>query len=214
MSPAPSNHVLMGTNAPVGRVTQLTNEPLLAGLVETLCDAFAEDAHINWIVRQDGRRDLALRQFFRLLLTDLLGKHGKVFAPADLKACAIWFPANKWQLELATQARVARRFIGISGWPSAAIKAYGLIHVEASRPRGNYLFLQTLGVRASMQGTGYGTDLLQNFCQHCEKANAAGYLETGNPANIPFYEKQGFQVVGKVALPRGPTLFQMLRPTE
>jgi GNAT superfamily N-acetyltransferase len=201
----------MGTRAPIGQVSPLADETVLAGLVETLCDAFADDAHINWIVRQDARRDAARRQFFRLLLTDLAGQRGRVFATGDLKACAIWFPAEGWQLDLATQARVARRFIEISGWQAAARKAYGLNRVEASRPRTHHFFLQTLGVRAGMQGKGYGAALLQRFCQDCETANAAGYLETGNPGNIPFYEKHGFRVVGRVALPRGPTLFQMLR---
>ena len=37
------------------------------------------------------------------------------------------------------------------------------------------------------------------------------YLESTNPANIPFYERHGFVVVGEARLPDGPLLTQMMR---
>lgn len=184
---------------------------LLTRLTETLADAFAEDPHINWIVRQDARRDASRRDLFRLLLTDLLGAAGEVHATQDGQACAIWFPPGGWRLGLFRQVSIARRFIAVSGWPAAVVKAYGLNRAEKARPPGSHAFLQTIGVRSDMRGRGCGDALMRQFRQYCEHLQASGYLETANPANIAFYERHGFRIVGETGLPCGPTLFQMMQ---
>ena len=38
------------------------------------------------------------------------------------------------------------------------------------------------------------------------------YLDTANPANVPYYASNGFEEIGKVAGPRGATMWFMTRP--
>lgn len=181
-------------------------------LVDVLCRAFDRDPHINWIVRQDTRRDDALRQLFRLLLTELMGRDGEVIASTDLKAVAIWFPPSAWNLDWLTQARLGMRFAAISGWKNLPGRAYGLNAMESKHPASPHYFLQTIGVDPSVQGEGYGAALLTAVLQRGDAAGRPIYLETGNPDNVRFYGKYGFRVVAETALRRGPTLFQMIRP--
>lgn len=181
-----------------------------AALTETLSLAFDSDAHINWIVRQDAQREAAMRKLFDLLLGDL-GKQAEIFAATDLKAAAIWFPPGASQLGLAAQIRVALRFASISGWKNLALRAYGLNLMEARHPKEPHYFLQTIGVDPSVQGKGYGAALLQALLSRCDEAGMAAYLETGNRANIAFYQKYGFRTISSARLPQGPMLYQMLR---
>lgn len=182
----------------------------IAALSEALSRAFAQDAHINWIVRQDSQRDVAMRKLFGLLLGDL-GKQAEIFASADLKAAAIWFPPDAWKLGLPAQISVALRFAAISGWKNLAMRAYGLNLMETRHPKEPHYFLQTIGVDPQAQGKGYGTALLETLLSRCDKAGLPAYLETSNVGNITLYEKFGFRVVSTAKLPRGPALHQMLR---
>jgi hypothetical protein len=45
----------------------------------------------------------------------------------------------------------------------------------------------------------------------CTRAHTIAYLESSNPTNIPFYEQQGFEVIGKIQAGDSPTIFPMLR---
>jgi GNAT superfamily N-acetyltransferase len=197
---------------PVRRIRP-TDEPVaLAALTEVLCQAFEADAHINWIVRQDARRARAMRAFFRLLMTDLLGAQGEVYATDDLTAAAIGFPPGTNSLPLLAQARVAVRFASITGGPHLPLRAYGLNRMAARHPRQPHYFLQTIGVRPDLAGQGRGAALLAPILERCDQAGVPAYLETSRAANLGFYERHGFQVWATASLPRGPQLWQMLRP--
>ncbi len=45
-----------------------------------------------------------------------------------------------------------------------------------------------------------------------EDAAAPVYLDTSNPANVPYYASFGFEETGRAPLPRGATLWFMRRP--
>ncbi len=202
----------MQTSQPIIQIHPAQATAEVDALVEALSQAFDQDPHINWIVRQDSQRSAAFRQLFRLLLTDLGGK-GEIFSTTDLKAAAIWFPPAAWRLNLLTQIKVGLRFGAISGWKNLAVRAYGLNLMEAKHPKEPHYFLQTIGVDPTVQGLGYGAALLQPLLTRCDESSTPAYLETSNQANIPFYEKHGFKVISNTSLPQGPVLFQMLRPS-
>jgi hypothetical protein len=45
-----------------------------------------------------------------------------------------------------------------------------------------------------------------------EEAEAPVYLDTANPANVPYYASNGFEGIGKADGPRGATMWFMRRP--
>ena len=199
---------------PVGRLHPARHIDRIDSLIEMLCRAFDQDAHINWIVRQDERRAEAFRRLFRLLLTELAPGHGELFASADLQAGALWFPPGAWKLGLPSQLRVGLRFAAICGWHNLPLRAYGLNRMEARHPKTPHYFLQTIGVAPEKRRQGHGSALLETLFARSDAAGVPVYLETSRTDNVAFYERHGFQVIGRVALPRGPMLFQMLRPAR
>jgi len=44
------------------------------------------------------------------------------------------------------------------------------------------------------------------------EATAPVYLDTANPANVPYYASNGFEELGQAAGPRGATMWFMRRP--
>ncbi|HET8821136.1 MAG TPA: hypothetical protein VFM57_06285 [Thermoleophilaceae bacterium] len=50
------------------------------------------------------------------------------------------------------------------------------------------------------------------FSRACEDATAPVYLDTANPANVPYYASNGFEEIGRAAGPRGATVWFMRRP--
>lgn len=64
-------------------------------------------------------------------------------------------------------------------------------------------YLPWLGVDPDAQRTGAGTGLLRAMWERLDRDGAASYLETEKPANVPYYLKQGYQIVEQGTLPRG-----------
>ena len=73
--------------------------------------------------------------------------------------------------------------------------------------------LEALGIRPEAQRRGLGTLLVQPMLDRADSEGVYCYLETSNPANVPFYERLGFRVTADVPLiPDGPPHFAMKRP--
>jgi GNAT superfamily N-acetyltransferase len=69
----------------------------------------------------------------------------------------------------------------------------------AHKPAAAYFYLGVIGVDSALQGQGIGARLLAEFCalSDADSRSTGVYLETGTPANLPFYERHGFAVRGE-----------------
>jgi ribosomal protein S18 acetylase RimI-like enzyme len=65
-------------------------------------------------------------------------------------------------------------------------------------PSESHWHLGPVGILPSLQGNGFGTMLMQRFCQEVDDCKAAAFLETDLRKNVRFYQKFGFQVVDEV----------------
>ena len=78
--------------------------------------------------------------------------------------------------------------------------------VLACLPPGPYHVLPLIGIHPEFQGRQLGERLLQALHEWCaEDAGSQGVvLDTGNPRYLDFYQRQGYQLLGEVAV--GPVL--------
>jgi ribosomal protein S18 acetylase RimI-like enzyme len=87
------------------------------------------------------------------------------------------------------------------------------LRVSAIQDRGHpddeHVYLWFLAVDPRAQRGGVGRALLARVF---EEAKAPVYLDTANPADVPYYASAGFEEIGRAALPRGATLWFMKRP--
>ena len=86
-----------------------------------------------------------------------------------------------------------------------------LEQVGGSHPQVEHWYLPAIGVDPRCQCKGYGSALLARGLQVCDREHVAAYLEATNPANIPLYERFGFEVAGKIQAGDSPAITPMFR---
>jgi predicted N-acetyltransferase YhbS len=69
-----------------------------------------------------------------------------------------------------------------------------------------------IGSDPTVRGQGFGQDLMRSRLDRCDAEHAPVYLESSNPANVPYYERFGFEATGEIPLPDGgPVMWPMWR---
>jgi ribosomal protein S18 acetylase RimI-like enzyme len=86
--------------------------------------------------------------------------------------------------------------------------------MAAFHPKEPHWYLPLIGVDPAQQGKGYGAALMRHALRECDRTHTLAYLESSNPANIPFYEQHGFQLMGKIQSGSSPNLFPMQRKPQ
>lgn len=111
---------------------------------------------------------------------------------------------------------------GLSGIP-ALLKAIGwsglmrglsaLDTLTRNRPPEQHLYLNILGVEPRMQRRHFGGAILDYLReQAAARSNLAGvYLETATEANVAYYTRFGYAVIGEIH-PLGVRMWRMLQP--
>lgn len=74
-------------------------------------------------------------------------------------------------------------------------------------------YLPAMGVDAICQGEGIGSSLLEFSLGRYRRPCGLAYLESRDPANIPFYRRHGIEVVGEIRIHGSPVLTRMLCST-
>ncbi len=186
--------------------------------VETLVVAF-EDYPLmrHFFEGREGEYPRLLREFMRFscevrlqLGMPLLASvsSGRLAGVAGLTTPEV----GSWPGELARMHDALRESIG----PLAAerLDTYSRL-VEQYEPKEPHYYLGILGVHPEEQGKGHARALLDRLHElsqtHPESKGV--YLDTEHPANVPLYERFGYQVVGHGRL-EPVEVWCMWRPNE
>ena len=78
-------------------------------------------------------------------------------------------------------------------------------------PEEPHWYLAMVGVDAAHQGQGLGSKLIQAGLERCDRDGTIAYLESSNPANLPLYERHGFEVLKEIRIADAPPIYPMLR---
>jgi len=63
--------------------------------------------------------------------------------------------------------------------------------------------LDMVAVDPALQGQGVGSALIRHGVELARGDGVAAFLETGNPRNVPYYERFGLRVTGEADAPDG-----------
>ncbi|GED97138.1 GNAT family N-acetyltransferase [Gordonia crocea] len=169
-----------------------------------LARAFRDDPVVRWTLGPNPKRDDAMFRF--------VGEFHRAPGSSALYldddghqlGAAIWDPpgyrpgADNWRSglrALATFGTRIRRGVTIDAL------------FTKLRPKEPHWYLSTIG--AIHQGRGIGSALLEH---RLGQISGPAYLESSNRANLPLYERYGFEVVDEITLPMdGPPVWPMYR---
>lgn len=84
----------------------------------------------------------------------------------------------------------------------------------AGHPDEPHLYVSLLAVSPERQRGGRGRVLLNAALAEADALGVPTYLDTANPDNLPYYGSFGFAITGEVKLPRGASLWYLLRPSR
>jgi GNAT superfamily N-acetyltransferase len=177
-----------------------------------LADAFVDDP--GWVAvgpDRRRRRHSLLRRYHRAAL-DIVDKHGKplygAFQADRLAGVAATFAAGLYPPPAWMIVRFAPGFL-LAG-PGPIVRGLRFLAIqERGHPEDEHVYLWILAVDPAHQRGGAGRALLARVY---EDATAPVYLDTANPANVPYYASNGFEEIGQAAGPRGATMWFMTRP--
>jgi GNAT superfamily N-acetyltransferase len=130
------------------------------------------------------------------------------FRDGSLAGVAATFAAGRYPPPAYTFLRYVPGFLAAGPGPSVRGLRTSVV-MESGHPSDEHVYLWLLAVDPAHQRGGIGRALLARVS---EEAEAQVYLETSNPANVPYYASNGFEEIGRAPMPRGATLWFMRRP--
>jgi ribosomal protein S18 acetylase RimI-like enzyme len=176
----------------------------LPELAETLTGAFFEDPVFTWWIPDAARRREILPQFFHVVAEGNLALD-EIYATDDLVSGAIWNPPDAEDDEEAIPAlaEVAGEYADV------LFEVFGLMAEQ--HPTESHWYLFFLGTRPGWQSRGLGSAVMRPVLEICDERRLPAYLEATSERNKQLYLRHGFEVVGEIALPDGPSIWPMWR---
>ena len=180
-------------------------------------DAFLNDP--GWVAvgpDRAGHRHGVLRRYHRAAL-DVIERYGGpiygAFEDGDdgrarLTGVAATFAAGLYPPPSRTILRFVPGFLLAGPGPIVRGLRFSAVQ-EKGHPHEPHVYLWFLAVDPQHQRGGVGRALLARVY---EDATAPVYLDTANPANVPYYASNGFAEIGKADGPRGASMWFMTRP--
>jgi hypothetical protein len=177
-----------------------------AGVIDALKLAFVSDPATRWTWPDPQRYQLHFPSFANAIGGNAFA-HGSAYYIANYSAAALWLPPN-------VQPDIEQLNALLESTGSENAKKYGPLLFEkmnSYHPNEPHWYLPLLGVDPFHHGKGLGSALMQRAIVKCDLDNKLAYLESSNQKNIPFYELQGFEVLGTVQVETSPPIYPMLR---
>ena len=172
--------------------------------------AFSGDPFMRWMYPEP---DAFIKHFPKFVEAFAGGAFDQnaAFVDEGFGGACMWFPpgteVNEEGLRQLAIATIAPERLGQMGEIFQQMEEY---HVDEE-----VWYLPMIGVDARFQGRGIGALLMNSVLAKTDEMGIPTYLESSNPANIPFYKRLGYEAIGKIQLSDdSPLLTPMYRASR
>lgn len=174
--------------------------------------AFDDDPVLNFVAKQDARRQDRLRMFLDLGLRKLTFPFGETYVTEGFEGAALWNPPNARPHGMMNDLKLLPALIRVAGPGRLLPVINALQKAEAKHPKEPHYYLLGIGVDPDLQGRGIGTQLMAPVLERADREGMPAYLESSKEKNLPLYERNGFKVVEQIELSKdGPSAWLMWR---
>jgi len=88
-----------------------------------------------------------------------------------------------------------------------------LSHIEKQHLKDPHYYLEFIGVEPDLHGKGLGSSMLKHLASSADQDQVGCFLETGNPQNVPLYQRFGFETVSEEEIIGVNTWFMWRSPS-
>jgi GNAT superfamily N-acetyltransferase len=180
-------------------------------VVSILVSAFYDDPTWGWAFPDPTRRADQHRRFWGLFVAGAL-RYPWVWLTPGNTATSVWIPPEGTEFSPAQESAMEALTVEMCGAGAARVMHTHEMFDRAHPRDVPHFYLTLLATRVEHQGHGYGLDLLAENLRLVDQTGMPSYLEASNQANVPLYERHGFEVRDSFSLPGGgPEVFTMWR---
>ncbi len=168
-------------------------------IVILLAKSFINNQSVNFIVRQDNQKLKRINALMEYAF-DMCSLFGDVLLSNNRNACAlILYPHLKKATGSAIwlDMQLIFKTLGIGGIAKVLKREAQIKNIQ---PKGKMAYLWFIGVDPLMQHFGIGSQLLREVIETTAIENLPLYLETSTLANLPWYERFGFEIYHQLDL--------------
>jgi ribosomal protein S18 acetylase RimI-like enzyme len=133
--------------------------------------------------------------------------HGTAYCADRFSGVALWLPPDVQPRDEEMAALLQRAV------PERRLSEVFEVTARMAdhHPPEPHWYLPLIGVDPVHQGRGHGSALMAHALVRCDDAGQPAYLESSNPANIPLYQRHGFELLGTIQFGSSPPIYPMLR---
>jgi len=188
------------------RLVDPESEAERANVLSALALAFVRDPVMRWMYPEPDTYLRHFRDFAHAFGSPAFASR-TAWVGEDYGGAALWFPSG---VAPDGEAIEKHMFATVHESKHDAMREI-LDEMEKYHPEEPHWYLSIVGVDAAHQGKGLGAKLLECALVQCDAEHLIAYLESSNPANIPLYERHGFEVMGEIRCGDAPVVTPMLR---
>lgn len=178
-------------------------------IAKRLARAFADDPAFAWLIPDDAKRARLLPGLFKAMVSSAI-RHGRVLRTPGNDAVTVWRLPGAIEPSGMDKLRALPSLLpfAMAAGPRAKLLSETL---HRHYPKSKFRYLQIAGCDPQYQGKGLGSAVVREGLDRAASARVPVYLETATEANIGYYERFGFAMVGEFDIPEGgPRFWQML----
>lgn len=184
-------------NPPRQTVTPLVAAPdQWRDIGQMLGGAFQDDPVWQWISRDGDRRNKHLGMMFAHAIRSRV-EAGQTWTTHDIGGAAVWAKPGHWRMTASENVRSLIPSLRAIGATSIMRGLRALATIEKLHPSEPHWYLEFLAADASRRGQGFGSALIQPILDRCDEEGLPAYLESSKEANLPFYNRFGFEVTNR-----------------
>ena len=162
-------------------------------VVSILVNSFYDNKSVNFIVREDSKKKNRIHKLMEYAF-DVCNLFGEVFLSDNKNGCALLIYPEKKKTTIKSillDAKFGFSCLGLFNINKAMKRE---AKIKQLHPNGLLYYLWFIGVDATSQNNGIGSQLLKDIISEGQKQNRTICLETSTLKNVAWYEKFGFSI--------------------